>query len=37
MKKIILLVAILVFSITLFAQKGSRPYYGGGKHTYSHG
>jgi len=37
MKKILILLVMLVFLNSSFAQKGRRPNYGGGKHTTSHG
>lgn len=37
MKKIILLLLAFVITTNLFAQKGKRPYYGGGNHSKSHG
>ena len=37
MKKFIIGFSILFLNISAFAQKGSRPYYGGGHHSTSHG
>lgn len=36
LKKLIVALVILFVSISGFAQKGGRPYYGGGHHTSSH-
>lgn len=37
MKQILSLFFALFLFSAVFAQKGSRPYYGGGRHTSSHG
>jgi len=37
MKHLIIILIAMIMTSNLFAQRGRRPYYGGGHHTASHG